>query len=288
MSLFFKSLQLEGIKILGLNEVFSQNECKKKRKRIGVLNLMPLKGETEAHILNMLYKCGEDLDIDFIRLESHKSKHTSEEYLEKNYRTFNEVKKELDGIIITGAPLEKLDFSEVSYIKELTDIFDYLRKYKKRSLYICWGAQVALNHFYGVRKVVLDKKVFGVFSHEILKKGDILIGIENGFKAPHSRHSTLNKEEVLNNKNLEVLAENELGEFSFLKGKTNDYYILGHLEYGKDVLKKEYLRDKAKGEFIEIPTNYFQGNNESKDIIFSWEKTAERIYKNWIQGIAFN
>lgn len=288
MSLFFKSLQLEGIKILGLNEVFSQNECKKKRKRIGVLNLMPLKGETEAHILNMLYKCGEDLDIDFIRLESHKSKHTSEEYLEKNYRTFNEVKKELDGIIITGAPLEKLDFSEVSYIKELTDIFDYLRKYEKRSLYICWGAQVALNHFYGVRKVVLDKKVFGVFSHEILKKGDILIGIENGFKAPHSRHSTLNKEDVLNNKNLEVLAENEIGEFSFLKGKTNDYYILGHLEYGKDVLKKEYLRDKAKGEFIEIPTNYFQGNNESKDIIFSWEKTAERIYKNWIQGIAFN
>lgn len=288
MSLFFKSLELEGIKILGLNEVFSQNECKKKRKRIGVLNLMPLKGETEAHILNMLYKCGEDLDIDFIRLESHKSKHTSEEYLEKNYRTFNEVKKELDGIIITGAPLEKLDFSEVSYIKELTDIFDYLRKYEKRSLYICWGAQVALNHFYGVRKVVLDKKVFGVFSHEILKKGDILIGIENGFKAPHSRHSTLNKEDVLNNKNLEVLAENEIGEFSFLKGKTNDYYILGHLEYGKDVLKKEYLRDKAKGEFIEIPTNYFQGNNESKDIIFSWEKTAERIYKNWIQGIAFN
>lgn len=288
MSLFFKSLELEGIKILGLNEVFSQNECKKKRKRIGVLNLMPLKGETEAHILNMLYKCGEDLDIDFIRLESHKSKHTSEEYLEKNYRTFNEVKKELDGIIITGAPLEKLDFSEVSYIKELTDIFDYLRKYEKRSLYICWGAQVALNHFYGVRKVVLDKKVFGVFSHEILKKGDILIGIENGFKAPHSRHSTLNKEDVLDNKNLEVLAENEIGEFSFLKGKTNDYYILGHLEYGKDVLKKEYLRDKAKGEFIEIPTNYFQGNNESKDIIFSWEKTAERIYKNWIQGIAFN
>ncbi|ELC8443406.1 homoserine O-succinyltransferase [Clostridium perfringens] len=288
MSLFFKSLELDGIKILGLNEVFSQNECKKKRKRIGVLNLMPLKGETEAHILNMLYKCGEDLDIDFIRLESHKSKHTSEEYLEKNYRTFNEVKKELDGIIITGAPLEKLDFSEVSYIKELTDIFDYLRKYEKRSLYICWGAQVALNHFYGVRKVVLDKKVFGVFSHEILKKRDILIGIENGFKAPHSRHSTLNKEDVLNNKNLEVLAENEIGEFSFLKGKTNDYYILGHLEYGKDVLKKEYLRDKAKGEFIEIPTNYFQGNNESKDIIFSWEKTAERIYKNWIQGIAFN
>lgn len=288
MGLFFKSLELEGIKILGLNEIFSQKECKKKRKRIGVLNLMPIKGETEAHILNMLYKCGEDLDIDFIRLESHKSKHTSKEYLEKNYRTFNEIKDRLDRMIITGAPLEKLDFSEVSYIKELTEIFDYLRKYQKKALYICWGAQAALNHFYGIRKVVLDNKVFGVFSHEILQEGDILKGIENGFKAPHSRHSTLSKEDVLNNKNLQVLAENELGEFTFLKGKSNDYYILGHLEYGKDVLKKEYLRDKAKGEFIEIPTNYFQGNDESKDIIFSWERTAERIYKNWIQGIAFN
>lgn len=288
MGLFFKSLELEGIKILGFNEVFSQKECKKKRKRIGVLNLMPVKGETEAHILNMLYKCGEDLDIDFIRLESHKSKHTSEEYLEKNYTTFNEVKKELDGMIMTGVPLEKVDFSEVLYIKELIEILDYLRKYGKKTLYICWGAQVALNHFYGIRKVVLDNKVFGVFSHEILQEEDILNGIENGFKAPHSRYSTLNKEDVLKNKNIEVLAENELGEFSFLKGKNNDYYILGHLEYGKDVLKKEYLRDKAKGESIEIPTNYFQGNDESKDIIFSWEKTAERIYKNWIQGIAFN
>lgn len=288
MSLFFKTLELQGIKILGLKDIVLQVDCKRRIKRIGILNLMPLKGETEAHILNMLYSSGENLCVDFIKLESHESKNTSKDYLNKNYSTFNEVRDELDGVIITGAPLEKLDFNEVLYIKELNDIFDYLKENRKQALYICWGAQAALNHFYGVRKINLDNKVFGVFSHEILKEGDILVGVESGFKAPHSRHSTLNKEDILKNRSLDVLAENEIGEISFLKGRFNDYYILGHLEYGKDVLKKEYLRDKAKGEYIELPINYFQGNDENKDIIFSWKKAAEKVYSNWIEDIDFN
>lgn len=288
MSLFLRTLEIRGIKDLGRYEINLQRNLDRKIKRIGILNLMPKKEETEAHILNMLCKSREDLCIDFIRLQSHESKNTPKEYLNKNYSTFNEVKKYLDGVIITGAPLEKLEFNEVSYIKELNYIFDYLKNSKKASLYICWGAQAALNHFYGIKKRNLNSKIFGVFSHKILRRSSILNGIEDGFKAPHSRHSTINTNDVINNKYIEVLALNELGEISLLKGNYNDYYILGHLEYDKNVLKREYLRDKERGEYIDLPMNYFQGNDLENDIIFSWEDVAEKLYSNWIKNININ
>lgn len=288
MSLYLKTLELEGIKTLNSKEIFLQNEAYDNKKRIGILNLMPLKGETEGHILKMLLSSKEEIFVDFIRIKSHKSKLTSQEYLNKNYSTFNELKNKLDGVIITGAPLETLEFNDISYKNELREIIEFLKNNKRPTFYICWGAQMALNYIYGVRKINVNSKIFGVFSHEVLLENEILKGIENDFKCPHSRHSTLCKEDIIKDSRLRVLAESEIGEYSLLKGSYNDYYILGHLEYDKEVLKNEYLRDKNKGANIELPRNYFLGNNIENEIIFSWEETGKRIYKNWINFVKNN
>lgn len=218
------SKKLQGVDILrDTNVSINFNGYKKGLKHIGIVNLMPKKSETEAQILSLLNNCNEDLNIHFIKINTYKLEHENYKYMQLNYEDFDNVKKLLDGVIVTGAPLEKLEFKDVSYIEELNNILDYIRENKKTSLYICWGAQVALNHFYGIRKEIKNDKIFGVFSHEILKEDKILKGINSSFKSPHSRHTSLNRGDIEKNKEVELLAITDENEEHILKGNFNDY-----------------------------------------------------------------
>lgn len=281
------SKKFQAIEILKDENIsINFNGCKHVAKNIGIVNLMPKKSETEAQIVKLLNNCDEDLNIHFIKINTYKSEHENYRYMQLNYEDFDEIKQKLDGIIITGAPLEKIEFRDVSYIDELNAILDYIRKNKKYSLYICWGAQVALNHFYGVRKELKESKIFGVFRHKIIKRDDILKDVYNSFKSPHSRYTSLNRQDIENSNSLELLAITEENEEHILKGNFNDYYILGHLEYDKDTLKKEYLRDLNKGLKINISKYYFKNNSIESDIDFSWREDAIKIYSNWIKIIS--
>ena len=281
------SKKFQAIEILKDENIsINFNGCKHVAKHIGIVNLMPKKSETEAQIVKLLNNCDEDLNIHFIKINTYKSEHENYRYMQLNYEDFDEIKQKLDGIIITGAPLEKIEFRDVSYIDELNAILDYIRKNKKYSLYICWGAQVALNHFYGVRKELKESKIFAVFRHKIIKRDDILKDVYNSFKSPHSRYTSLNRQDIENSNSLELLAITEENEEHILKGNFNDYYILGHLEYDKDTLKKEYLRDLNKGLKINIPKYYFKNNSIESDIDFSWREDAIKIYSNWIKIIS--
>lgn len=254
-------------------------------KNIGIINLMPKKSETESQILRILSLGKEDINVEFIRLESYVS--SSNDYVVDNYVTFNDVKEKLHGVIITGAPLEKLEFEDVSYIDELKEILDYVKANMKSSLYICWGAQVALNHFYSVRKQLKDSKIFGVFSHEIVNHDNILRGINNGFKAPHSRHTCLNKYDLEKSEELELICITNEGEEHIIKGNFNDYYVLGHCEYDETTLSEEYFRDLNKGLSIDVPKNYFKNDDSNLEINFNWREDGIKIYSNWISQISF-
>ena len=278
----YLSKNLNGILPISNDFDIKVVEDKQNIKTVGVLNLMPTKCETETQILRLLCETRKDLKVEFIRLDSYKPKNIPYEYIVNNYRNFSEVKESLDLLIVTGAPLEKLEFNEVDYIDELREVLDYTKLNIKKSLYICWGAQVSLNHFYSIRKRLKSEKIFGVFSHEILNGDKILSGIEGGFKAPHSRHTSLVKEDLDRCNKLRQIAKTEEGEDFLLKGEFNDYYILGHIEYDKDTLKKEYLRDIEKGLKINKPRGYFINDNIDEGINFNWRENAIKFYKNLI------
>lgn len=277
---------IEGAKVLknsGIEICFKNTN--KNSKNIAILNLMPNKVQTETQLLKLLSDTKENINISFIRLNSYKSKNTNLDYLNNNYEVFDDIKNSIDGIIITGAPVETLNFEEVKYIDELNYILDYCKENIKSSICICWSAQAALNHYYGVRKETSNKKIFGVYNHNILNEDIILKGINEGFKTPHSRHTRLIKEDLYNCNDIKVLCTTQSKEDHIIKGKFNDYYILGHCEYDKDCLKREYYRDVNLNRPIDIPINYFENNNPKNEIIAMWEDTSIRLYKNWINSL---
>lgn len=277
---------IEGAKILKSKgiEIFIKGK-KEESKNIGILNLMPDKIQTEVQLLKLLYNTKENINVSFIRLNSYTCKNTSTEYLNNNYELFDNIKDELDGIVITGAPVETLDFKEVKYIYELRYILDYCRENIKSSICICWAAQAALNHFYGIRKEVLDSKIFGVYSHDILNQDVIFKDISQGFKTPHSRHTRLIKEDLNKCNRVKVLCTTDSKEDHIIKGEFNDYYILGHCEYDRDCLKREYIRDISLNKPIDIPVNYFKDNNPENDIVATWEESSIKLYKNWVDSL---
>lgn len=278
------SSSLEGLDILKSEKLpIITDGFKVGLKTIGIINLMPKKSETESQILRLLSLGSEDINVEFIRIESYVS--SSNEYVIDNYATFNEVKERLHGVIITGAPLEKLEFQEVSYIDELREILNYVKSNIKSSLYICWGAQVALNHFYNIRKQLKDSKIFGVFSHEIVNHDEILQGISNGFKAPHSRHTCLNTHDLEASEELKLICITNEGEEHIIKGSFNDYYILGHCEYDENTLSDEYFRDLNKGLPIDVPKNYFHNDDYNLGVNFNWRGDGIKIYANWLSQI---
>ena len=251
---------------------------------IAILNLMPTKIETETQLIRLLSNSPLQIKVTLIGTESYVGTHTSLGHLQRFYKTFSEVKnRHFDGMIITGAPVETLDFEEVKYWKELTEIFDFAEKNVQSTIFICWGAQAAFHYYYGLDKQPLSKKLFGVFKHKKFVKFDpILKGTDEEFYIPHSRHTTVLTEDIMGVEDLLILAgSDEVGASVVRSNDGRRIFLMGHMEYDKDTLAKEYFRDLDKGLPIEEPKNYFKDEAKTK-IVPNWFSTANLIYSNWL------
>lgn len=254
-------------------------------QRLLILNLMPLKISAETDFIRLLSNNPLQVELEFLRLDTHVSKNTPEEHLEMFYKTFVEIKDNCyDGMIITGAPVEMLMFEEVNYWDEITSIFDWARKHVTSTLYICWASQAALYHFYGIKKKPLDKKLFGVFKHDVEDKLDPLFrGFDDEFFIPHSRHTTIEKQDVLSNPAINILSESADAGLAILSTRGGrEFYLTGHSEYSSKTLHEEYSRDCAKGLEIDIPVNYYKEDNPNNDPIVCWTAHANLLFNNWL------
>lgn len=251
---------------------------------IAILNLMPTKIETETQLIRLLSNSPLQIKVTLIGTESYVGTHTSLGHLQRFYKTFSEVKnRHFDGMIITGAPVETLAFEDVKYWKELTEIFDFADKNVQSTIFICWGAQAAFHYYYGLDKQPLSKKLFGVFKHKKFVKFDpILKGTDEEFYIPHSRHTTILTEDIMGVEDLLILAgSDEVGASVVRSNDGRRIFLMGHMEYDKDTLAKEYFRDVEKGLPIEEPKNYFKDEAKTK-IVPNWYSTANLIYSNWL------
>ncbi len=252
---------------------------------IAILNLMPLKEDTELQLLRKLSTAEKKIKVTFFNVISYIGKNTNPEHMEKFYSTFEQIKdKKFDGLIITGAPVEQMKFEDVLYWDELTRIIDWSKTNVKSTLYICWGAQAGLYYNYGINKVLMDKKMFGVFEHKIDdESSNLMKSFQNGFKAPHSRHTTIQKNEIEKHSELTVVSESDdAGVFIVEDKKAHQIYVTGHLEYANNTLDKEYKRDLSKGLDINIPENYYKDNNPNNEPIYSWKENGDKMYSNWV------
>ena len=274
-------------------QILEELEGKENSKilQIAILNLMPLKEDTELQLLRKLSTSGKSIKITFVNVTSYISKTTAPEHMERFYSTFEEIKdKYFDGLIITGAPVEQMRFEEVIYWNELTKIMQWSETHAKSTLHICWGAQAGLYYHYGINKYLIDDKMFGIFNHRIDDKNSkILFGFKDGFKAPHSRHTTIYKEDIEKISELEVVSESDKAGVFIVENKDkNQLFVTGHLEYAVDTLDKEYKRDLAKGLKIEMPENYYLDNNPEEKPVFSWKENGDKLYSNWVNFYLVN
>lgn len=257
--------------------------------RIAILNLMPDKITTETQILRKIGNTIVQIDITLLAIENHISKNTSQTHLDTFYRYFSDVKGEyFDGIIITGAPIEHLSFQDVSYWNELKEIFDWTKTNVFASLFICWGSQAAMKHFYGIEKSAFDKKLFGVFPHiKECENDPLFLGMDDVFYVPHSRNTESIPEEIRTNPNLEVLASSPQAGIHLAATKDRrQLFMTGHPEYDTDTLLKEYQRD-IQNHSVEIPANYFIGDNPANGIDTRWKSHASLFYQNWINHYVY-
>lgn len=253
--------------------------------RIGLLNLMPLKEDTELQILRSLSNTPLQVDVVFVNVSSHKSKNTPTSHLNKFYQTFEEIKNQkFDGFIITGAPVEQMPFEDVDYWKELVQIMEWTKSHVTSTLHLCWGAQAGLYYHYGIDKVSLEHKLFGVFQHKVLnRKIPLVRGFDDVFLAPHSRHTDIPLEKIREDTRLTVLAESEeAGAFLVMAKDGRQIFVTGHPEYDRVTLDGEYKRDMEKGLSIDVPVNYYEGNNPEKKPLLTWRAHANNLYSNWV------
>lgn len=253
--------------------------------QIAILNLMPIKVDTETQLLRALSNSPLQVDITFLVIASHTSKNTSANHLNKFYNTFDEVKnRKFDGLIITGAPLELKEYTEVTYWEELKSIMEWSKTNVTSTLHVCWGAQAGLYYHYGVPKHLLSEKKFGIFKHRILnRKSPIVRGFDDVFHAPHSRYTEIRREDVEKIPELELLSvSDEAGVFMVLGQGGKQIFITGHPEYDRLTLDIEYKRDIAKGLDIKIPENYYTNNDPSIKPELTWRVHANTLYTNWL------
>lgn len=253
--------------------------------RIGLLNLMPLKEETELQILRSLSNTPLQVDVVFVHVASHQSKNTPTSHLNKFYVTFEEIKeRKFDGFIITGAPVEQMPFEEVDYWEELKTIMEWTKTNVTSTLHLCWGAQAGIYYHYGIDKVPLEEKLFGIFYHKVLnRKIPLIRGFDDVFLAPHSRHTDVPIKKIRADKRLMILAESEkAGVFLVMAQDGRQIFVMGHPEYDRVTLDKEYKRDKAKGLPIKIPENYYENDDDTKKPLLTWRATANNLYTNWL------
>lgn len=279
-----KTLNKENIFFMHENRAYHQDI---RPLNILILNLMPTKITTETQILRLLGNSPLQVNPTFIHTETHKSQNTSEEHLIKFYETFDDIKNEkFDGMIVTGAPVETLPFEEVDYWEELCKIFDWAAQNVTSTIYICWGAQAGLYHYYGIPKYELKEKLFGVFKHTITNvKQNINLtrGFDDEFYAPHSRHTTVKKEDIEKIEDLSILAESEeAGVYIVASKNGKQIFVMGHSEYDRDTLNSEYVRDKNQGLNIKIPKNYFKDDDPAKGPKVIWRGHANLLFSNWL------
>jgi homoserine O-succinyltransferase len=253
--------------------------------KIAIVNLMPTKIQTETQLLRLIGNTPLQVDVDFVHTETHKSKNTPEEHLISFYKTFDDIKdNKYDGMIITGAPIEKMEFEEVEYWEELKKIMDYTVANVTSTLHICWGAQAGLYHHYGVPKYLLKEKMFGVFPHRVnYKKSKLFRGFDDLFYVPHSRYTEVRKEDILKIPELHVMAESkESGVYIAGTNGGKQIFVTGHSEYDPLTLKGEYDRDSAAGLDIKVPANYYLDDDPDKKPVVKWRGHANLMFSNWL------
>ena len=258
--------------------------------RLAVLNLMPTKIVTETQIIRLLSNTPLQIELTLLKTATHVSQNTSEEHMQAFYRTFAEVKHEkFDGLIITGAPVENLDFDEVDYWDELCGIMDWSKKNVYSTLHICWVAQAGLWHHYGIPKHSLPEKMFGVFEHRTLQPNHPLMrGFDESFRAPHSRHTEIRREDIEKCGKVEILAESdEAGVYIVASKKRRLFYVTGHSEYDAGTLAAEYFRDVDKGLNIAVPKHYFPGDDPRREPKNVWRGHAHLLFSNWLNYFVY-
>lgn len=255
-----------------------------------LLNLMPKKIDTETQLARLLGNSPLQVDLTLLQTATHKAKHTSAEHMLAFYKTFDEISdRRFDGMIITGAPVEQLEFEEVEYWNELCEIMEWSKTHVTSTFHICWGAQAGLYYHYGIKKYPLEKKLFGVFPHTADYKRSILLrGFDDTFMVPHSRHTTIKREDIDKIPELKILASSEeAGVYIVSTDKGRQIFVTGHSEYDPGTLKAEYDRDKNAGLSIDIPKNYFPDDDDTRSPMVTWRSCANLLYSNWLNYFVY-
>ena len=286
---------LPAVKTLNDENIFVMTETRAitqdiRPLKILLLNLMPKKIETETQLSRLLGNSPLQVDLELIHTKSHKSKNTSAEHLFTFYKTFDDVKdRTFDGMIITGAPVEQMEFEEVEYWDELCEIMEWTKTHVHSTFHICWGAQAGLYYHFGINKKPLEKKMFGVFPHKVDYKKSILFrGFDDVFMVPHSRHTTVDVEDVKKVKELKILSTSkEAGLYAVSSKNGKQIFITGHSEYDADTLLNEYTRDVSQGLPIEVPKNYFKNDDPQKGPVVTWRAHANLLYSNWLNYFVY-
>ena len=278
----FDILEGENIFVMDQNRAMSQDI---RPLEIAIVNLMPTKIVTETQLLRLIGNTPLQVNITLIKTESHDPSHISAEHMESFYKNFSDIKKRhFDGLIITGAPIEHLEFEEVDYWEEMVKIMNWADQHITSTLFICWGSQAGLYHHYGIPKYMMDEKKSGVFSHRIYNRKHVLTsGFDDEFLAPHSRYTEVRKEDIEKVSDLEILADSEeAGIYLVASRDLKRIFVTGHSEYDPLTLKDEYERDVAKGLDIKIPRNYFLNDDPKSEPVVKWRSHASLLFSNWL------
>lgn len=278
----YSKLESENIFVMDEKRALSQDL---RPLQILVVNLMPVKEVTEYDIMRSLSNTPLQIDITLLQMETHVSKNTSASHLEKFYATFPDIKhKKFDGMIITGAPLEKIDFEEVNYWEELTQVMEWSKEHVTSTLHICWAAQAGMYYHYGVRKIILPEKLSGIYLHHVIHRQDPLVrGFDDMFYAPHSRHSEVCREDVISNEKFKILADSkEAGIYIVSAENGKNVFVMGHPEYDRYTLDTEFKRDIDKGLRPNMPVHYYPNNDPSNRPRMQWRSHANALYTNWL------
>lgn len=282
--------KLPAIELLKNENIFVMDKTRAHHQdirplKIVILNLMPIKITTETDLVRILSNTPLQLDITFMKLKSHTSKNTPVEHMMMFYRDFESLReKKFDGMIITGAPLEMMDYQDVTYWDEMVEIFEWAKTHVTSTLYICWAAQAGLYYHHGIQKYPLPMKKFGIFRQfPLMPQEPIFRGFDDVFMMPHSRHTEIRKEDILKNPDLVPLADSENSGMSIIMAREGrEFFVTGHLEYAPNTLDTEYRRDLGKRDDVEMPVNYYKDDNPDNEPVVSWRSAANLFYHNWI------
>ena len=287
--------KLPAVEFLQKENIFLMDESRAMHQdirplKIALLNLMPVKITTEIDLVRILSNSPLQVELELIKLSTHTSKTTPREHMQAFYKDFSHiVNHKYDGLIITGAPVEQMPFEDVTYWEELTGIFDWAKTNVTSSMFICWGAQAALYHYYGIRKYPLERKMFGVFRHT---KNDpnhpIFRGFDDEFYVPHSRHTEIRRKDIIKVPGLKILSESEVSGVNIVASVNGrEFFLTGHAEYSPDTLDREYKRDLAKNLPIDLPANYYPGDNPENKPLVQWRSHANLLFVNWLNYFVY-